>query len=399
MPGLLVTGGRIVDPVASLDALRDLRIRDGRIVEIGQYLAAGDEELLDATGCIVAPGLIDMHVHLRDPGYPEKETLATGTEAAVRGGFTSIACMPNTNPALDTPAIVAALRERIVTEARCRVYPIAAMTIARQGRQACDYVALADAGAVAFSDDGDTVRDGAVLERAAALAREARGPFISHCEPENEIVARDLDIAARTGKTWHVAHCSTSEALDTIRRHRDAHENVTCEVTPHHLTFTAGEVALRMGPAARVNPPLRTREDVEALRRAVFDGTVDVLASDHAPHTDAEKRDRQHPPPGFTGLEVALGAYGAALEALPYPRLIALLSANPARILGIEGGTLAVGAPADVTIFAHRPWTVDTATFASKGHVTPFAGQRLPLKTLATIVGGELRYRAPDMAA
>jgi dihydroorotase len=398
VPGLLVTGGRIVDPAASLDALRDLRIRDGRIVEIGESLRVIDEEVLDATGCIVAPGLIDMHVHLREPGYPAKETLATGTEAAVRGGFTSVACMPNTNPALDAAVTLAALEEGITAEARCRVYPIGAITIGRKGHETCDYAALAAAGAVAFSDDGDTVRDAGVLERAAVVARETRGPFISHCEPENEIVARDLAIAARTGKAWHVAHCSTSEALDTIRGHRSDGLYVTCEATPHHLAFSAEDVA-RMGPAARVNPPLRTRDDVEALRRGVFDGTVDVLASDHAPHTNAEKCDAEHPAPGFTGLEVALGAYGASLETLPLLRLVALLSTNPARILGIAGGTLAAGTPADVTIFARRSWIVDPRQFASKGRVTPFTGQRLPLKTLATIVGGDVRYRAPDFSA
>lgn len=399
MPGLLVTGGRIVDPAAALDALRDLRIRDGRIVEIGEHLQPGaGEETLDAAGCIVAPGFIDMHVHLREPGYPEKETLATGTHAAVRGGFTSVACMPNTKPALDSAATLTELQRRIAVEARCRVYPIGAITLGREGHAPCDYAALAGAGAVAFSDDGDTVRDGTVLERAAALALSAGGAFISHCEPENEIVARDLEIAGTTGKTWHVAHCSTREALDTLRRHRANGATVTCEVTPHHLAFTAGDVA-RMGPAARVNPPLRTSGDVAALRGAVYDGTVDVLASDHAPHTDAEKHDVAKPPPGFTGLEVALGAYGAALETLPLSRLVALLSTNPARILNVPGGTLAPGTPADVTIFAQRPWVVDPATFASKGRVTPFAGQRLPLKALVTIVGGEVRYRAEDMAS
>lgn len=387
-------GGRIVDPAASLDALRDLRIRDGRIVEIGESLQPHDEVLFDATGCVVAPGLIDMHVHLREPGYPAKETLATGTEAAVRGGFTSVACMPNTNPALDSAATITALRERIAIDARCRVYPIGAITIGRRGHRAADYDALAHAGAVAFSDDGDTVRDGDLLEQAAALARGVRGPFISHCEPEDEVVARDLTIAQETGKAWHIAHCSTREALETVRRHRVHFAHITCEATPHHLTFTSKEIASRMGPSARVNPPLRTREDVDALRRAVFDGTVDVLASDHAPHTDAEKHDAEHPAPGFTGLEVALGAYGEALEGLPLPRFIELLSTNPARILNIAGGTLAPGTPGDVTIFARRPWVVDPDTFASKGRVTPFAGRRLPLKPMATIVGGELRYRA-----
>jgi dihydroorotase len=399
MPALLITGGRVVDPVAALDALRDLRIRDGRIAEIGESLRAEEgEATLDARGSIVAPGLVDMHVHLRDPGFPEKETLETGTEAAVRGGFTSVACMPNTNPALDSVATIEALRERIARAARCRVYPIGAITLGREGQRVCDSIGLARAGTVAFSDDGDTVRDERVLYEAALRARDAAGAFISHCEPEDAIVARDLLIAGQTHKRWHIAHVSTREALELVRRARHGGIEVTCEATPHHLTFSAEEGLRELGLAARVNPSLRTEEDVAALRRGAFDGTIDALASDHAPHTREEKDDPEHPAPGFSGLEIALGAYAAALEGLPMLRFVELLSTNPARILRIDAGTLAIGAPADVTVFAHRPWIVDPSTFASKGRVTPFAGRRLPFKALATIVGGALRYRAPEMA-
>jgi dihydroorotase len=398
MTALLITGGRLVDPVAGLDALRDVRIRDGIVVELGEHLTAADgEAVLDAAGAIVAPGFVDMHVHLREPGFPEKETLETGTEAALRGGFTSVACMPNTAPALDSPETVELLLERAQRLARCRVYAVGAMTQGRNGREPCDYAALTRAGAVAFSDDGDTVADARVMLDAALLARDVAGPFISHCEPEDPIVARDLAIAQETKKRWHLAHLSTRNALEFVRCAKSRGMDVTCEATPHHLTFSAAD-AQKLGPAARVNPPLRSDEDVAALRRAVRDGTIDALASDHAPHTRAEKlREDGTAAPGFSGLEIAVGAYAAALAGLPAMRFVELLSSNPARILGIPGGTLVAGSPGDVTIVAHREWVVDPSSFASKGRTTPFAGHRLPCRVLATIVAGDLRYRAAEV--
>ncbi len=397
MTGLLIKGGRIVDPANSLDALRDLRLCDGVVVEIGEHLEPADgESFLHVAGAFVAPGFVDMHVHLREPGYPQKERLETGTEAALRGGFTSVACMPNTNPALDDPAVLHALTGEIQKRARCRVYPIAAITRGRLGLHPCDFPSLARAGAVAFSDDGDSVKDGDVLRDAALLARELLAPFISHCEPEDAIVARDLNIAAETGKSWHIAHLTTRVALDLVRLERSRGSNITCEVTPHHLTFT-GALNQEIGVVAKVNPPLRTEDDVRALRDGVRDGTIDAFASDHAPHTDAEKRAVDNPAPGFSGLEVAVGAYTAALPDLPVARFAALLSTNPARILGLPAGTLSIGAHADVTIFADRAWTVDPNAFASLGKCTPFAGRTLPRKVLATIVSGELRFRAPEL--
>lgn len=383
----------MVDPASSLDSRRDLRVRDGRVWEIGEHLEPRDgERVVEAENAVVAPGFIDMHVHLRQPGFPEKETVATGTEAAVRGGFTAVVCMPNTRPALDDVRIVTVLMESVRHQGRCRVYPIAAITRGRAGAQPCDYDALADAGAVAFSDDGDTVEDAAVMREAALLLRELDAPIIAHCMPEVPIVARDLHIASETRKRWHIAHVSTGAALDLIRDARARGLRVTCEVTPHHLVFTQ-ELFRERGAAAKVHPPLSTEEDVEALRRGVRDGTVDVLASDHAPHTAQEKEgDSQYAAPGFSGLEVAVGAYAAALPGLPLTRFVELLATNPARILGLRGGSLKIGEPADVTIFAERSWTVDPQQFVSKGKSTPFAGCTLPRRVLATIVGGELRY-------
>lgn len=417
---LLIAGGRVVDPSLNLDALRDVRTSNGRIVEMGEHLRPRDgEHVLDATGAIVAPGFIDMHVHLRDPGFPHKETIESGTLAAVRGGFTAVACMPNTFPALDSPAVLRALAERVRAQARCRVYPIAAITHARAGDRPCDFDALTQAGAVAFSDDGDSIADAAVLRAAAHAALGVRGPFISHCEDpaikglgvmnegeasrslgvagspaaaENAFVARDLEIAQLTGKRWHIAHLTTAVGLETVRAARAVGGTATCEVAPHHLSFTDDAVR-DLGAAAKVNPPLRTPADLRALRDGVRDGTIDAFASDHAPHTHAQKHVALNEAAvGFSGLEVAVGAYAAAIADLPLLRFVALLSTNPARILGIPGGSLAAGAPADLTVFADRPWRVDALAFASKGRTTPFDGHVLPRRVLATIVGGGLAF-------
>lgn len=400
MRPLLLKGGRIVDPAASLDSIRDLRVRNGVIVEIGEHLAAAaDEETFDARGAVVAPGFIDMHVHLREPGFPEKETIATGTQAAVRGGFTAVACMPNTSPALDEPEILSALARSVKREARCRVYPVAAITRRRQGLEPCDYEQLAAAGAVAFSDDGDSVESDRVLRDAAVRALKVDAPLVDHCVPEERLVTRDLQLCAETGKRWHIAHVSSSASLEAISAARSGGLPVTCEVTPHHLTFTAALVE-KSGPAAKVNPPLRTQSDVAALRRGVRAGTIDAFASDHAPHTQQEKSgDFERVAFGFSGLEIAVGAYAAALPDLPLSRFVALLALNPARILNVPGGTLTLGEPADIVLFAERSWTVDPASFASKGKCTPFAGFRLPRKVVATIVGGEFRYRDPEWQA
>ncbi len=418
--GLLIAGGRLVDPAAGLDALRDLRLADGRVREIGEHLEPlPGEVVIDARNAVVAPGFIDMHVHLREPGFEEKETIATGTEAAVRGGFTAVGCMPNTQPALDHARALEALARRVAEAAHCRVYPIGAITLGRLGKEACDFSALARAGAVAFSDDGDTVADARVLRDAALKALAVSGAFISHCEDpglkgdgvmtegaaaralgltgsptaaEDAIVARDLLLALDTSKPWHVAHVTTRIGLDLVRQARGWGGRATCEVTPHHLTFT-DETVRDLGPAAKVNPPLRGEADVRALRDGVRDGTVDVFASDHAPHTAGEKaRDFAEAAVGFSGLEIAVGAYAAAVADLPVRRFVELLSTNPARILHVDGGNLAIGAPADVTVFADRAWRVDVTRFASKGRVTPFAGQTLPRRAIATIVGGRVAY-------
>ena len=415
----LVKGGRLVDPVQGIDAMRDVLIENGFVSRIGEHLEAEGARVVDASNAIVAPGFIDMHVHLREPGQTHKETIATGTAAAVAGGFTAVACMPNTEPALDSAAIVSEVVRRADAAGLARVYPIGALTRGRAGKELAPYHLLCDAGCVAFSDDGSTVRDARVLRNAARYAADLDCAFISHCEDddlkgaavmnegpasmrlgldgapslaEDVIVARDLLIAGDSGKAWHIAHVSTATSLDLIRWARARGVRVTCEVTPHHLVFLDDRFDDYRADS-KVNPPLRGPRHREALRAAVLDGTVDAFATDHAPHGLDEKAQLlSQAPVGFSGLEIALGAYAFALPELPLARFVELLSVNPARILGVPGGTLDVGSPGDVTVFADRAWTVDARMFRSKGKNTPFDGMTLPRRAVATVIEGAIVF-------
>jgi dihydroorotase len=421
---LLIVGGRVVDPSQRLDAIRDVRIENGIVVEIGEHLDAREAEILDAVGSMVAPGFIDMHVHLREPGMTHKETIATGTAAAVAGGFTAVACMPNTEPALDSPAMIAQVLRLAKKANLARVHPIAAITCGRLGKELTPYWQLHDAGAVAFSDDGATVEDPRVLRQAALYARDVPGVFISHCEDaalkgdavmhegthsahlglhgspglaEEIIVARDALIAGETRKPFHIAHISTHMSVELIRFMRSQGITVTCEVTPHHLLLE-DDLFATFDAVGKVNPPLRERVDTSALRAAVRDGTIDVFATDHAPHTREEKSQLlQSAPVGFSGLEIAVGAYAAAAPDLPLSRFVELLSTNPARILGVSGGTLRVGAIADVTVFAERAYRVDVSRFHSLGKNTPFDGMTFTRQPTATIIHGQVVMRAGEV--
>jgi dihydroorotase len=415
----IVAGGRVIDPSQGLDAVRDVVIDGGTIISIVEHADTHDAHVVDAAGAIVAPGFIDMHVHLREPGQTHKESIATGSAAAVAGGFTAVACMPNTEPALDSSTVVAEVLRRAEAAGHARIYPIGALTKARAGQELAPYHILVEAGCVAFSDDGSTVRNALVLRNAARYARDLRAIFISHCEDpdlkadsvmhegaasarlglagspglaEDVIVARDLLIAAETGKPWHIAHVSTAVSLDLIRWARGRGVAVTCEVTPHHLLLLDDRFDT-YNAASKVNPPLRGELDRRALLDAVRDGTIDVFATDHAPHGLDEKAQLLSAAPvGFSGLEIALGAYAAALPDVPLARIIALHSINPARILGIPGGTLAPGSIGDVTVFAERPWTVDARHFRSKGKNTPFDGTTFARQAIATVVDGYAVY-------
>ncbi|MDQ2680108.1 MAG: dihydroorotase [Candidatus Eremiobacteraeota bacterium] len=398
---MIVRGGRVIDPAQGIDALLDLRIEGGRIAQIGEHLEIGDDSVLDARNAYVAPGFIDMHTHLREPGQSEKETIASGTAAALAGGFTAVACMPNTIPALDNASTLNALSVTVASRARCRVYPIAAISAGRLGKTQLDYAELQRTGVVAFSDDGNTVDDAAFLLNAAIAAAAVPGRFISHCEDarlkgagaaisEDAIVARDLLIAQQSAHPWHIAHLSTRNGVEFVRWAKHRGIDATCEVTPHHLVFGDEDVE-RLGAAGKVNPPLRSPADVQTLREAVIDGTIDAFATDHAPHTAAEKSGDLHAAcVGFSGLEIALGAYALAVPALPIMRYVELLSTNPARLLGVTGGSLKVGEPADISIFADRRWRVEPRDFYSKGKSTPFAGRELPRRAVAVIIDGRL---------
>jgi dihydroorotase len=422
---LLVRGGRVVDPSQRLDAIRDVRVENGVIAEIGEHLEPsdwgfGDSEIVDAAGAIVAPGFIDMHVHLREPGHTHKETIATGAAAAVAGGFTAVACMPNTHPALDSPALIAEILRLAQAAGLARVHPIGAVTKGREGRELAPFWRLYEAGAVAFSDDGSTIADARVLRQAALYARDVPGVFVQHCEDaclkgdavmhegdrsrmlglagspglaEDVIVARDLLVSAETRKPFHIAHVSTAVSVALIRSAKAGGARVTCEVTPHHLLLGDDRIT-GFRADAKVNPPLREEHDAAGLREAVRDGTIDAFATDHAPHAREEKeRLLSEAPVGFTGLEIAVGAYALALPDLPVDRFVALLSTNPARILGVEGGTLRAGSPGDITVFADRDWQVDASQFYSLGKNTPFDGWAFHRRAIATVVGGRIAMR------
>jgi dihydroorotase len=420
---LLLCGGRVVDPASGQDGPADVLLSGGRVVKVESRIEAPDAEVLDCGGCVVAPGFVDMHVHLREPGQEYKETVATGTRAAVAGGFSAVGCMANTVPPNDAVPVTQAILRIAREEARCRVWPIAAVTKGMAGKELTEFGELKRAGAVALSDDGKPIADHAVMRRALEYAGMFDLVVIDHAEDpslaggavahegavatrlglrgmphaaEDLHVARDVMLAELTGSAVHVAHLSTSGALDLVRRGRRAGVRVTCEVTPHHFTLDEARVA-GFDTAAKMKPPLRTAADVKALLRGLEDGTVDCIATDHAPHHSDEKDvPFDEAAFGIVGLETAVALAVDRLvhaEVIDVPRLVALLSWNPARILGVPGGTLAVGAPADVTVLdLERRVVVDPRRFQTKGRSTPFAGLELRGGPMATIVGGEIAW-------
>lgn len=421
--GLLIRGGRVIDPASRTERVADVLIVDDRIAAIQPGIAAQGHHAVEAQDLAVAPGLVDMHVHLRDPGQTHKEDIATGTAAAVRGGVTAVACMPNTTPPIDHPTIVEYVLSRSAKTGVCRVYPIGAITNARAGEELAPIASLAAAGAVALSDDGDAVPHAGLLARAMRYARQFNLPLIEHCEDrtlsdggvmhegawssvlglrgipassEEVIVARDLTLAEATGARLHIAHVSTAGSVRLIREARRRGAPVTAEVTPHHLLLT-DEAVRGYETNAKVNPPLRTEADRAALLEGLEDGTIDAIATDHAPHTPEDKLvEFDGAPFGVVGLETALGLVLTHLVrpgVLPLVDALRSMSTVPARIFGIPGGRLEVGAPADlVVIDLERGWTVDPAAFASKSRNTPFGGWPLVGKAVMTIVAGEIKH-------
>jgi dihydroorotase len=424
---LLLKGGRVVDPSRKADGKADLLIEDGKIVDFGKALPKGKKssaaEVLDLRGKWVVPGLIDMHTHLREPGFEYKETIASGSEAAVAGGFCSVACMPNTNPVNDSRSVTEFIRRKATECGLANIYPIAAITVKSEGSLLTEFCDLKDAGAVGFSDDGKPVMNASLMRRALEYASSLDMPVFVHCEDKNlsaggvmhegsvatelglagipgiaedVMIARDLLLAEFTGAAVHIAHVSTAGGVRLIREAKARGVRVTAETAPHYFSLT-DEAVRSFDTNAKVYPPLRSEEDREAVREGLSDGTLDVIASDHAPHARTDKEvEFDYAASGLTGLETsfALSFRLVADGVLTFSDLIEKMTINPAHILRIPKGTLAAGADADVTVIdPKREWTVDRTHFRSRGKNSPFHGSIMKGKPVLTIVGGVIRYR------
>jgi len=415
---LLVKNGRVVDPMRKIDRIADVLIREGIIRSIGDGYSS-DVPVFDATGLIVAPGFFDIHVHLREPGTEEAETIATGGSAAVAGGFTAVAAMPNTNPPNDNPSIT----HYIVSEARrsspARVFPIGAITKGQKGETLAEIGEMFEAGIAGISDDGKPVMNAQLFRRALEYARMFDMPVIQHCEDvnlskggvmhegiystrlglkgipaasEETIVSRDLTLAQMTLGKYHVAHLSTRGAVEMVREAKARGLRVSAEVTPHHFSLTDAAVA-DYDTNAKMNPPLRSADDVAALIEGIKDGTIDAIASDHAPHhINLKMLEFDRAPFGITGLETAVGLALTKLQ-LPIVRLIELFSINPQRIMKVNSWGLFEGSTADLTILdLNRNWTFDVHQSRSRSRNSPFHGWHFKGKATATIVGGKVAY-------
>jgi len=432
---LLIHGGRIIDPSRGMDEVGDLLVAKGKIVQVGNTIALDSLPLdmlsqaksIDAMGLIVCPGFIDLHCHLREPGFEDKETIATGTEAAAAGGFTTVCCMPNTNPPLDTRDTVEWVKAKASSDAFVHVLPIGCITRGRKGKEVSPMAELADAGVVGFSDDGDSVPNSQVMRCAMEHSCDIGLPIIEHCEDkglskggvinegkvsarlklkgipaasEEIIVARDLALAKLTGARIHIAHVSTCGSAELIRHARERGVSVTAEVTPHHLTLTE-EIA---SANAKVKPPLCTENDIRCLLKGLKDGVIDAIATDHAPHTAAEKKcPIELAAFGISGFETALGCLMGLVHKgeIDLTTLISKLTCEPAKLLGRDDdlGTLKTGSPANITIFdPAREWVVDSQQFVSKGKNTPLEGYRLKGKVMVTIVDGRIIMAAGQHA-
>ncbi|OGL04356.1 MAG: dihydroorotase [Candidatus Rokubacteria bacterium RIFCSPHIGHO2_12_FULL_73_22] len=419
---LLLRGGRVIDPANGVDAVQDVLLAEGRVARVGPGLEApAGAEVLDVTGKVVCPGFVDMHVHLREPGFEYKETVATGTRAAAAGGFTAVACMANTHPVNDNGAVTDYILAKAKVEGVVRVYPIGAVTRGLRGEELAELAELAEAGCVAFSDDGKCVQNAGLYRRALEYTLPFGVPVISHAEDttlcqgfamnegvvsteiglpgapaaaEDVMVARDILLAELTGAHVHIAHLSTAGAVRLVREGKARGVRVTAEVTPHHLVLTE-EAVRTYDPNTKMAPPLRTKRDTEALVEALADGTIDCVATDHAPHALAEKEGEfDRAAFGIVGLETAVSLLLDRLVRpglLPLATLVSRLSRDPARLLGLPGGSLAPGAPGDVTVLdLEQAVSVDPRHFRSRSRNTPFAGLTLTGAPALTLVGGQV---------
>ena len=424
MSTLLIQGGRIIDPSQAIDRIDDLLVRDGIILAIGQSSYEKVDETIDATGLIVTPGLIDMHVHLREPGREEDETIETGTRAALAGGFTSVACIPNTEPPIDTQAAVEFIHQKAVRADTCNVFVVGCVSRNREGKELAEIGQLVEAGAVAFSDDGAPIYDAELMRRAFEYCRMFDKPIFAHEEvlelsrggvmheglvslvlgltgmpaaAEEVMIGRDIALAEVTGGRLHVMHVSTARGVELIRAAKARGTRVTAEACPHHFTLT--DESLRgFDSNAKMSPPLRTAVDVEAIISGLVDGAIDCIATDHAPHAPEKKMlEIDRAPFGILGLETALGLSITRLVAtgrIGWPRLVEAMSLLPAQILGVTRGTLRTGAIADITLInPDLSWRVDVDKFCSKSVNSPFQGWVLKGRAVFTIVAGRVKYR------
>jgi dihydroorotase len=425
---LLLRGGRVIDPSVDRDETADVLIQDSEIAAIGRDIGTPDDaEIVDAAGKIVAPGFIDVHVHFREPGGEVSETVASGARSAAAGGFTAVCAMPNTTPVTDNPAAVGFVAKQAAAADGARVYPIGALSVGQQGEQLSEFGALIEAGAVAVSDDGRPVVSSHLMRTALEYAQTFGIPVADHCEElslvrggsmheglvstrlglrgipsaaEEIMVARDLILAELTGGHIHLCHMSCAGSVDLIRRAKDRGVNVTAEVTPHHLTLTDAACA-GYNTNAKMNPPLQTEKDVEAVRAGLADGTLDMIATDHAPHHyESKERDFHDAPFGVIGLETALPVCLAAMVDSGLLNLIEFvrrMSTAPARVFHLNGGALRIGHPADVVVFdPTAPVTIDPSRFCSKSRNTPFAGWKGRGRVERTLVAGRTVYRFDD---
>jgi dihydroorotase len=424
MPALLIKNGRLVDPASGQDGMADVWIEDGVIRGVGAGLSVAGAEVFDATGLIVAPGFIDMHVHLREPGFEHAETIESGARAAAAGGFTSICPMPNTAPVNDNATVTSYIVEKARKHAVVNVFPIGAITKGSKGEELAAIGSMRQAGAIAISDDGRPVMNARVMRRAMEFARSVHIPVIDHCEDlhlsaggdmheglesvrlglrgipgasEDVMVARDILLADLTGARFHVAHISSRHSVEMVAFAKARGLTVTAEVTPHHLTLADSDMP-PYDSDYKMKPPLRSGCDVSSVVQGVVSGAIDAIATDHAPHPGSEKmQEFEQCPFGILGLETALGV---ALEALVHtgkiglPRLVELFTANPARILGINRGTLGAGAAADITIFStEHAWTYDVNKSFSRSRNSPFDGKTFRGGPVATVVAGRVVWQ------
>jgi len=427
---LLLRNGRVVDPASGVDDKLDLLIEEGRIARVAKRIAPGDAEVVDVGGLVVCPGFIDMHVHFREPGQEWKETVASGSRAAAAGGFTGVACMPNTVPVNDTRSVTELIVAQSETHGAVNVYPIGCVTKGQQGSELAEMKDMVEAGAVAFSDDGKPVASSLMMRKALEYSKIFDVPIIDHCEDvqlvdggvihegeiatrlglkgwpgvaEDIMVQRDLLLAAYTGGHVHIAHISTGRAVDFVRRAKQDKVRATCEVTPHHLVLT-DEAVGDYDTNAKMNPPVRTANDILAIREGLRDGTIDAIATDHAPHhTDEKCVEFSLAPFGVIGLETAVPIcldrlfHGGVIE---LDRFVELFTLGPARILRVDRGTLGPGVAADVTVLdLDRDSTIRPEDFESKSRNTPFGGWELKGAAVMTLVAGRIVHDTVDKPA